>query len=118
MNSFDFQDKLDKYRKYLKYGLLVIPIIVILVIVFKNTGSPYKNIESELEKNALAYVKNNNVVVAGETFVEIDKIMGDLDGIELCSKASGVIVSNTNGTLESKAYLECTDYKSNVVSNK
>ena len=54
MNSFDFQDKLDKYRKYLKYGLLAIPIIIILVIVFKNTGSPYKNIESELEKNALA----------------------------------------------------------------
>lgn len=118
MNSFDFQDKLDKYRKYLKYGLLAIPTIIILVIVFKNTGSPYKNIESELEKNALAYVKNNNVVVAGETFVEIDKIMGDLDGIELCSKASGVIVSNTNGKLEAKAYLECPDYKSNVVNNK
>ena len=44
--------------------------------------------------------------------------LDNIDGTELCSQTSGVIINNTNGKVEYKAYLQCHDYQSDIVNNK
>ena len=117
MNTIDFQDKFDELKKYLKYLFLLLPLAIIFLLI-RNCGSTdFNDIETELESKALSYIKKNNLNVTAETYIEITKL-GEIDGTELCKRASGVIVKNNNGSLEANAYLDCENYQSKIIKNK
>ena len=117
MNTIDFQDKFDKIKKYLKYLFLILPVVIIFLLL-RNCGSTnFNKVEQELEEKALIYLKTNNISVTNEAYVEITKL-DEVEGTELCSRASGVIVKNNNGSLEATAYLNCENYQSKIIKNK
>ena len=118
MNSIDMEDRVEKIKKLVKYGVLIIPVVILMVVVLKGCNNrSYRKVESEVEKKAIAYVKEKNIKVSGEKYIELT-LLSETEGTELCYKSSGVIVRNNKGTLEAEAYLECEDYESTIVKNK
>lgn len=117
MNTIDFQDKFENIKKYVKYLIIIIPIIIAIVLLRSCGNTNYSKIEKELEDRALEYVKQNNISVSNEKYIEITKLK-EIEGTELCSRASGVIITNKSGKFDAQAYLNCEDYESEVVDNK
>ena len=117
MDSMDLQDKFDRIKKYLKYLILIIPMLLLILLIKSCGGTNYKDVEKQMEESALNYIKRNNIVVNTETYIEISKL-DEIEGTELCSKASGVIVKNNNGSLKATAYLDCDGYQSDIIKNK
>ena len=117
MDSMDLQDKFDRIKKYFKYLILIIPILLLILLIKSCGGTNYKDVEKQMEESALNYIKRNNIVVNTETYIEISKL-DEIEGTELCSKASGVIIKNNNGSLKATAYLDCDGYQSDIVKNK
>ena len=92
--------------------------MVLIFLLLRTCGSTnFNDIEQELEQKALSYVQSNKINVTNETYIEITKL-GEVEGTELCRRASGVIVKNVNGSLEATAYLDCENYKSEIINNK
>ncbi len=116
MNSVDVQDKIQQILKYVKYLLLLLPIII-LFFVFKGCSNSYSNIEDVMEEAAKTYINSNNIYIPDETYIEIS-LLGDIEGTELCSKASGVLVKNESGKISYQSYLNCSDYQSSIIKNK
>ena len=116
MNSIENQDKLQSILKYVKY-LLVLVILVVLVLLLRSCKRTYSDIEDELIESAKKYISDNNIPITGQKYIEITKLDA-IDGTELCSKASGVIVTNENGKLKYQAYLDCYDYESKIIKQK
>ena len=116
MDTIDFQDKFDALKKYIKYFLLLIPLIIIVILI-KGCGTSYHKLENEVEKEALRYIQENNIPITGEQYIELS-LLDEIEGTELCQKASGVIVKNENGQVKATAYLKCDDYESEIVKNK
>ena len=112
----NIEDRLLNIKKVLKYlflGLLIIiPIIFIL-----NSGSSYKKIEKKMKELASIYIKENNILINKETYIELS-FLDEIEGTELCSNASGIIVNNINGKLEYTPYLICDDYETKIINNK
>ena len=116
MDSISFQDKFENIKQYLKYFILIIPLIA-LIIILKSCGDESNRLEQEVKNATLNYIKNNNLTIVGEQYIELSDL-GEIDGTEICSKASGAIVKNNNGEINVQPYLECGDYKSIIVENK
>ena len=96
---------------------MLIPILIAFFLFNSCESKSYRKVEKAVEKEALNYIKANNINVYGEQYIEIS-LLNDIEGTELCSKASGVIVKNNNGTIEAEAYLKCDDYESQIIKNK
>lgn len=116
MNSIENQDKLQNILKYGKYAVLLM-LIVGGFLLFRSCGRTYNDIEEELIEEAKKYVHNNNITISDEKYVEITKL-NEVEGTELCSRASGVSIKSVNGKLKYTVYLECMDYKSNTTNEK
>ena len=71
---------------------------------FMETTLPY--IETDVINATKDYINKNNITITKESYIEITKL-DEIEGTELCSKASGVIVKNENGTLKYQVYLDC-----------
>ena len=112
MNTLEREEKIQNIIKYGKYIILIL-IIGIIALIIINSKQSYSKIEKALIEAAQKYVADNNIQVNDTTFIEITKL-GEIEGTELCSKASGVSVTNKKGKLEYKAFLSCNNYQSKV----
>ena len=112
-----YEDRILQIKKIIKYVLLVLIILIPLILFFNSCSAGYKDVEEELITAAKDYVKENNVVINKETYIELG-FFENIKGTELCSNASGVIVRNENGKLTYEPYLVCSDYVSTLVDNK
>ena len=115
MDTYDETEKFVKIFKYGKYVIIVLVIIITFLIIRACTFS-YSKVESALVEEAKKYIEDKKITILEETFIEAYNL-DVVEGTELCSKSSGVIISNENGKLKYKAYLDCPDYKSNVIKN-
>ena len=115
MDTYDDSEKLAKVFKYGKYILPVL-IVVIVFLVIRSYQFSYAKVEDALVDEAKKYIKDNNISVSNETYIEAINL-DVVEGTELCSKATGVLVTNENGNLKYQAYLDCPDYKSEVFKN-
>ena len=113
MDSIESQDKIQQIIKYGKYLVLVV-ILIGIILLIKSCGRTYNDIEEELIIATKEYISENGIVVNGETYIEITKLR-EIEGTELCSEASGVVVKNNNGKLNYQVYLDCLDYQSSLV---
>ncbi len=116
MNSIESEDKLKTIIKYGKY-ILLLTIIVIILFSLKSCKRGYNDIESEMILAAKQYVADRNMNVTNQDFIPITSL-GEIEGTELCSKASGVIVKNDNGTIKYLPYLKCDNYESTIQETK
>ncbi len=116
MNSFDAEDRLIKILKYGKY-VIVVFVILVAFFVIRSCKSDYSDIEANMIEIAKQYIVTKNISVNDEIYLELANL-SEVEGTELCSKASGVIVTNDAGTLKYKAYLQCPDYQSKIIDNK
>ena len=116
MNTLDREEKIQNIIKYGKYVVLIV-IIGIIALIIINSKQTYEKIEENLIVAAQKYVVDNNIHVNNTTFIEITKL-GEIEGTELCSKASGVSVTNEKGKLKYKAFLSCNNYQSKVSTSK
>lgn len=114
--DIDLTDKLEKTKKYGKYLILVIFILIIFLII-KACHYDYNDVEDQIIELAKDYIKTENITINNETYIELTKL-DEVEGTELCSKASGVIVNNSQGKLNYSVYLSCPDYQSDIINNK
>ena len=111
-------DKLENMKKYLKYIIISVPIIIVIIIILAiMNNDKYSKLEKAIVKEALLYIEKKQIVINKEQYLLLTDL-NEFDGIEMCSKASGVILKQENGKLSAKAYLKCSDYESNVIKNK
>ena len=110
MNTLEREEKIQNIIKYGKYVVLIV-IIGIIALIIINSKQSYSKIEKALIESAQKYVSDNNIQVTDTTFIEITKL-GEIEGTELCSKASGVSITNKKGKLKYKAFLSCNNYQS------
>ncbi len=117
IGSIDFEEKKNKLISRLKYVLFVLPIIPIYVIISYYTIT-YSDVESKLVKLAKGYVSDYHLKIPNgeEIYIPLGQL-GEVDGAELCSNASGVIVKNNNNKYRYQAYLKCPDYETKLISN-
>ena len=115
IGNIDFQEKKNQIFSHLKYGLIILVIIPIYLIASYYIRT-YKEVESDLVKLAKKYVKDNNINVISESYIPLGTL-GELEGAELCSNASGVIVSRDRNKYKYQAYLKCLDYETEIISN-
>ena len=113
MNSIDDLDRRQKIIQYIKYAFVLLIIVFLIIFLLKGCNHGYTDIESSLITATKKYIKENNIVVSNRKYIEITKL-GDIDGTELCKKASGVIVTNNNGTLSYEPYLKCDGYETTL----
>ena len=107
----------DKSKKILIIVAIVFFVIVLaLILIFLIPRNGYKAIEKEMIANAQEYIKNNEIKVDNQEYVFI-KDLNIVNGAELCSKSSGVVVTNVEGNIEYNAYLKCIDYESELLDN-
>ena len=116
MNTLEREEKIQSIIKYGKYVVLAI-IISIIILIIVNSKQSYSKIEKALIESAQKYVSDNNINVNNTTFIEITKL-GEIEGTELCSRASGVSVTNEEGKLKYKAFLSCNNYQSKISTSK
>ena len=89
MNGFDREEKIRQIVKYGKWILLVLVVLAIFFLI-KNSKRTYNNVEDDVVVAAKKYVTDNNLVITSPQYVEITKL-SEIEGTELCSKASGEI---------------------------
>ena len=110
-------ERLEQIKPFIKY-LIPVAIIIVIVLVFAFGNKRGKStIESEMVEAAKSYIKSNNVIIKGTTYIELEKL-GEIKGTELCSVSSGVIVRVGNGELNYIPYLKCDDYETDINKNK
>ncbi len=110
-------DKIESIKKYVKYSLLLIPLIIILVIIKGCDNKNYSELEDKVRTEVSNYIKEKNIAVINERYIEL-VVLPEIEGLELCSEASGALVENQNGNLKITPYLECNGYKSEAIKNK
>lgn len=115
MNGFDREEKIQQIVKYGKWVLLVLVVLAIFFLI-KNSKRTYNNVEDDVVVAAKKYVTDNNLVITSPQYVEITKL-SEIEGTELCSKASGVMITNTNGKIEYDPYLSCSNYQTDTSVN-
>ena len=107
----------DKKIKIIKIALIVIIAIVVLIVVLLLLNkNEYKTIEKEMKKAAQDYISSHKITVENQEFLTLSDLKIS-EGAELCSKASGVVVTNVSGKIEYKPYLKCLDYESDIITN-
>lgn len=108
----------DKKRQLIVVGVigLVVIIIMIVVLVLFFNKNDYKKIEKTMREQAKSYVNEQKLEIDNQHFLTLTEL-GIQEGIELCSKASGVIITNVSGKLEYSSYLKCFNYESEILDN-
>ena len=117
MDDFYLQENFEKIKKYIIYFFILVGITAVVLIALKLFENPYKNSEKLAIKAAETYVKNNNIIVASELYIPLEKL-SFINNTDLCKTSSGVIVTNVKGSLKYQAYLKCDDYETKIVNNK
>ncbi len=115
MGTIDFEEKKNEILSYLKYAIFLLPIIPIILIISYYTHT-YGDTEDELVKLAQKYINNNHIEINDEIYIPLGEL-GEVDGAELCSNASGVIVTKKGNKNKYTPYLKCLDYETKLVSN-
>lgn len=110
-------DKIEQIKKYGKYLILIVPIIIVMISLKSCGGKSYNALEEKVKEAATNYVRENNINIVGEQYIELT-MLPEIEGTELCSEASGVLVKNENGSLKVTPYLNCNGYVSEVIRNK
>lgn len=116
IGNIDFQDKKEKIFSYLKYVIIIFLIIPIYFLI-RNFIYTYGDLEKDLIKLAKNYINENNIQITSSYYVPLGSL-GEVEGAELCSNASGVIVTKNKNKYEYEVYLKCYDYESKIVHNK
>lgn len=116
MNAIDREDKKELLFKYLKYLILIV-LVILIVLLANSCNHDYNDTEEEMIAATKRYIALKNLAISQETYISITELEA-IEGTELCSKASGVIVNNINGQLTYQPYLSCQDYKSDILNNK
>ena len=96
-------------KKYLKY--IIIVVVLLLGYFGYRYFTSYKLYEHKMILEARKYIKNNNIQVNNEIYLEVSKL-----GVEIpnnCSLTSGVIYDGNSY----KSYLSCSDYESKILDN-
>lgn len=108
----------DKNQKIIKLILLTLIVIIILGVLafFLFRPSEYEKLEKEMTEAAKRYIKENSINVSNQEFLTL-KTLEINDGAELCSQASGVVVTNVSGKIKYSPYLKCIDYESDIINN-
>ena len=116
MNSID---ELDNKQKIIKYGKYVVILIIIIAafLFIKGCKRGYSNVESDMVEAAKKYISDNGVQFNDSIYIDILKL-GEIEGTELCSRASGVIATRVNGKITYKPYLKCDNYETKLIKNK
>ena len=97
--------------------LFLLPLIPIVAIISYYVVT-YGEVEDDIVKLAKKYVSDYSIsIAAGNEYYIPLGALGEVDGAELCSNASGVIVKNTGKKYKYQAYLKCTDYETELISN-
>ena len=115
----NMNEEFDNERKIkiVKISILVIVVIIIFIVILSLLNkNEYKSIEKEMMNAAKEYIQNNNIVVENQDFLSLSDLK-ITEGAELCSKASGVVITKVSGKLQYKPYLKCLDYESDIVVN-
>ena len=110
-------DRLEQIKKYLKYVLILIPIVVVFFIIKSCGKESYNSLESKVKGSVSNYITDKNLTIMGEQYIELSDL-DEIEGLELCSSASGALVENKNGKILITPYLECNGYKSDILKNK
>ena len=115
--GMDLDDEKLKLISRLKYVLFLLPLIPIVAIISYYVVT-YGEVEDDIIKLAKKYVSDYSIsIAAGNEYYIPLGALGEVDGAELCSNASGVIVKNTGKKYKYQAYLKCTDYETELISN-
>ena len=115
--NIDLDEEKLKLISRLKYVVLLLPIIPIYAIISYYVVT-YSDVEDDVVKLAKQYVSDYSInIPEGEEYYVPLGQLGEIDGAELCSNASGVIVTNKGNKYKYKTYLNCTDYETKLVSN-
>ena len=110
-------DKVEQIKKYFKYVLILIPIVIILLIIKSCGKESYNSLESKVKTAVSNYINEKNLTIMGEQYIELSDL-DEIEGLELCSSASGALVQNKNNKIVITPYLDCKGYKSDVLKNK
>lgn len=116
MGDIESQDKLKKIFSYAKYVLILLALIPIYLIADHYIYT-YGDLEKDLTKLAKKYIKENNIQITDNYYLPLGAL-GEVEGAELCSNASGVIVTRNGNKYSYDTYLNCFDYESKIVKNK
>lgn len=114
-----YGDNMDSSKKeqILKILTLVVSILALLFVIFLILSrSNYEKLERQMVKNAKKYISENKIDVKNQEFLFIHDLNIN-SGVELCSKASGVIITNVGGSIKYYPYLKCIDYESKILNN-
>ena len=108
----------EKNQKIFKIAVFTVIIILIIGIVAFLIFRPseYEKIEKEMKEAAQKYIKNSSNYVENQEFLTLNDL-GITEGVELCSQASGVVVTNVSGKIKYSPYLKCIDYESDIIRN-
>ncbi len=109
-------DRVEQIKKYVKYLILLVPIIIIVILLKScGGGKNYSSLENNLKTTVSNYIREKNLTIVGEQYIELT-MLPEIEGLELCSSASGALVENKNGSLIITPYLDCKDYKSKALN--
>ena len=101
--------------KLVLFGIVIIALIIGLIIAnnIKNYHNSYPYFEKVMVEKAQKYIRNQNIVVKDEIYIDIDKLgMTPKNG---CSQISGVFVDADE---QYTAYLSCDDYETKILNNE
>lgn len=108
----------DKHKNKIVQIIVAIIVLVGLGVLFCFFWkSDYEKIESEMKEVAINYIKDNKIEVKNQEYIPISDL-GLATKVEMCSQASGVVVTNVSNKIEYKPYLKCLDYESDIVNNR
>ncbi len=104
-----------KNKKIIIISLFLV-IMLVFVLILMWPKDYYKAIEDKLVKNAKKYFENNKIEVENQEYLFASDLNIE-NGLELCSKASGVMITNVNGSIKYYPYLRCIGYESKIYNN-
>ena len=104
-------DKLKDKKILLIIGIIVIILIIIVISLLRSSKTEYYRLERELVNTARDYVRNNNIVVTKEIYLDVRKLNININ--DECLLTSGVIYDG----YEYYPNLICLNYQSDIVEN-
>lgn len=113
--NMDLDENKLKLISRLKYVVFLLPLIPIYAIISYYVVT-YGDVEDRLVDLAKDYVKEHGINIESEGYIPLGQL-GEVDGAELCSNASGVIVTRKGDKYKYQAYLKCNDYETKLISN-
>lgn len=112
-NSFSLNN-LNLKMKLILGSVFIVILIIGIVVVNKvvNYYDSYQYFEKQMVTKARDYIKNNNIVINDEIYLDASKLSINMK--ESCSGISGVLVDKNYSY---QGYLLCEDYETNIINN-